>query len=175
MDNITDTQRQYQKRLDSNSDIKAHLPRLYEEAKGVVLELGVRGGVSTSALLAGVEERGGMLYSVDINCNCWGSVQPHPQWKFVCADSLDEEKLDAVGLPEQLDLLFIDTTHTYARTVAELELWGERVRAGGLILLHDTDNPGTPGVREAILEYCLKNDLLFWLYPGSHGLGVIRC
>jgi predicted O-methyltransferase YrrM len=33
------------------------------------MEIGVRSGVSTSALLAGIEEHGGKLYSFDIN-NC---------------------------------------------------------------------------------------------------------
>lgn len=79
---------EYAERFSVWSDVQGHLPFLYEHAalprgitsrggdsKGesipwgkrkVILELGVRGGISTSALLAGVEKSGGHLWSVDV-------------------------------------------------------------------------------------------------------------
>lgn len=164
---------QYHTRLASPSDIQLHLPRLYQESHGIVLELGVRGGTSTSALLAGVVERGGHLYSVDINPHCWGSVGLHPQWTFVHADSLDTETIHKAGVPDKIDVLFIDTEHTYSRTIRELNTWGKIVKNGGKIFLHDTDGRASCGVRAAIIEYCRYK--LFWLYPGSNGLGEIQC
>lgn len=167
---------QYHTRLASPSDIQLHLPRLYQESHGIVLELGVRGGTSTSALLAGVVERGGHLYSVDINPNCWGSVGLHPQWTFINADSLDVVKICGAGVPDEIDMLFIDTEHTYTKTLNELFTWGKCVKEGGKIFLHDTDDAETfYGVRGAIMEYCRYHIKLFWLYPDSNGLGEIQC
>lgn len=167
---------QYHARLNSKGDLYIHLPRLYREAHGTVLELGVRGGNSTSALLAGVVKRGGHVYSVDIDSNCWGSVGLHPQWTFINADSLDVDKIRSVMLEATIDMLFIDTEHTYTRTMNELSTWGSVVKKGGKIFLHDTDDKETfYGVRRAIIEYCLDHSKLFWLYPGSNGLGVIQC
>lgn len=143
---------QYLHRLTYWSDILGHLPRLYEMAKGNVLELGVRDGNSTAALLAGVAERGGHLWSVDI-ADYSKAVKPHPQWTFIRADSLDVGRITGAGVPSELDLLFIDTDHTYERTLAELTTWGARVKRGGAIVLHDTDNADFPDVRKAIEAY----------------------
>lgn len=39
----------YEQRLKSWSDIQAHLPKMFNEAHGNVLELGVRGGTEMTA------------------------------------------------------------------------------------------------------------------------------
>lgn len=157
--------------LEHWNDVQAHLPTLFEAARGNVLELGVRAGVSTSALLAGVEAHGGHVWSVDRD-DCAPVFAGHPQWTFIQADSLD----DTFYVPTALDCIFIDTEHTETRTLAELQMWGPRVKPGGVILLHDTDDDSTyPGVRKAIEAYCLPIDRRFEYHDGSYGLGVIRC
>jgi len=92
---------QYQQVLLMWSDVQAHLPRLYAAAKGIVVELGVRAGISTTALLAGVEAHQGELWSVDRNCGC-GALFHHPQWRFICADSLEAAAFEAAGMPVQV-------------------------------------------------------------------------
>lgn len=173
--------------LNNWSDMQAHLPTLFEHARGNVLELGVRAGVSTSALLAGVEAHGGHVWSVDRD-DCSPVFAGHPQWTFIQADSLDLGKIRAARLQGYensaaveyndtlWDLVFIDTEHTETRTLAELRTWGPYVHPGGLILLHDTDDSSTyPGVRNAISFYCLQHGLAPDFHGGSYGLGVIRC
>lgn len=153
------------------SDVQGHLETLFDCARGNVLELGVRAGISTAALLAGVEQHGGHVWSVDRD-DCSPVWTSHPQWTFLQADSLDEAR---IAVPNVLDCVFIDTEHTETRTIAELELWGPRVGPGGVILLHDTDDGSTyPGVRNAIAYYCITRDLTPLYMPGSYGLGVIR-
>lgn len=153
------------------SDVQSHLTTLFDCARGNVLELGVRAGISTTALLAGVEARGGHVWSVDRD-DCSPVWAGHAQWSFIQADSLDESR---IVVPTVLDCLFIDTEHTETRTIAELELWGARVGPGGVMLLHDTDDGSTyPGVRNAISVYCQSRDLTPLYMPGSYGLGVIR-
>lgn len=51
-----------------------------------------------------------------------------------------------------VDLLFIDSTHAREDTIAELRAWRPRMAPGGIVALHDYDNPAFPGVREAIEE-----------------------
>lgn len=154
------------------SDIQAHLGTLFDAARGNVLELGVRAGISTTALLAGVEAHGGHVWSVDRD-DCSPVWAGHPQWTCIQADSLEAVKqLRGLG---NLGCLFIDTEHTETRTIAELEVWGPLVRKGGAILLHDTDDPSTfPGVRNAIEAYCAARGLTPRYQEGSYGLGVIQ-
>lgn len=168
-------QARHELNLVSWSDIQMHLPLLYKGARGHVLELGVRFGVSTITLIAGVEVHGGHVWSVDIDPDCLYRVGESEHWTFICADSCDAFTIDAAGLPDKLDMLFIDTEHTQDRTFRELVLWGSRVKPGGAILLHDVYDGSTfPGVLEAIKDYCDPRGLQCLLYPHSYGLGEIR-
>jgi SAM-dependent methyltransferase len=161
----------YEARVRVFSDIQRHLPRIRRVAHGTVLELGVRGGNSTAAILAGVEDRGGAVWSVDVDPRCADVFAGHPNWHFVCADSRDVAAIRAAGLPEQLDLLFIDTLHEYDQARDELEAWGPSVRPGGRILLHDVEV--APGVWRAVRDYCATNRLPYRLAHGSNGLAVV--
>lgn len=157
---------EYERRCREESDIAGHLPFLYESVcrfpGARVLELGVRSGNSTAALLAGVERVDGHLWSVDA---ARPRVPRHwhrlPFWDFIRGDDL------AVSLPDEFDIVFIDTSHTYEQTRAEIERYAHRVSSGGVILLHDTDLPGS-GVRQALDEFCDWENR-----PGHYGMGVI--
>jgi predicted O-methyltransferase YrrM len=172
---------EYRLRCQMGSDIKDHLPRLHEEASTgdvTVIELGVRSGNSTAAFLAAVEARGGHVYSVDV-------ARPkvpwfgHQQWAFLLGDDLAL----ADELPDAVDVLFIDTSHHYKHTWAELEVYVPKVRPGGVVLMHDTELEAPDGapagdpvfpVRTAIDEYCLTVGLTPEYITGCYGLGVIR-
>lgn len=153
---------------DEKLDIHAHLPFLKEHAKGNVLEIGVHCGISTTALLAGLEVSGGHLWSVDVHPSCRYVHYGHPQWTFSCPWSGDEVTPDV-----PLDLLFIDGDHSYQGVMSDLIAWAPKVRKSGLILCHDADTPSFPGVRKAIDDFCNTNALKHELRKGSHGLEVI--
>lgn len=155
-------------KTDNNLDTYEHLPFLKEHAKGNVLEIGVHCGISTTALLAGLEENGGHLWSVDVHPSCRYVWYGHPQWTFVCPWSGDRPEPE---LP--LDLVFIDGDHSFEGCRADLETWWPHVKNGGMILVHDADTESFPGVKLAIHEFCGKNALKHELRPGSHGLEVI--
>ena len=163
-------QETYKRNLITWSDIHDHLPMLHDEAKGDVMEIGVRGGFSTSALLAGVEEHGGHLYSVDIN-NC--PVFPgHLQWSFLAADSIREVERVAKFAPDSLELLFVDGDHTYEGCLADLTNYAPRAKK---VLIHDCLCPLTfPGVRKACEEYAKRTGRKFEIVDGSYGMGVIQ-
>jgi predicted O-methyltransferase YrrM len=160
------------------TDIADQLIRLYELTASiscknkVVVELGTRRGNSTRALLAAVNDSGGHLYSVDIGkCgHALSALGRESNWTFTRGDDL--EVIKQWNLP--IDHLFIDTSHTYEHTLAELREWGGWVKAHGIISLHDIHYRKTPGVMEAIRKYLSENPSFeFTEYSGSNGLGVI--
>ena len=172
---------EYRARLAMWSDIQQHLPQLHTEAStgdAQIIELGVRAGNSTAAFLAAVEQHGGHVWSVDIDTPPvpWTG---HPQWTFIEGDDLDV----ADQLPDGVDIVFIDTSHYYVQTLAELEVYVPKVKPGGVVLLHDTEleapwnfpagDPGFP-VRVAVVEYCAEHGLTPEFVSGCYGLGIIR-
>lgn len=106
------------------------LTALAAEARHVI-ELGVRTGVSTWALLDGLPPDG-TLTSVDMDeVDVPDRVSGDPRWTFIHGHDL-EVPLEWLGAP---DLVFIDTSHLRYQTLAELFLahdLGARV-----IALHD--------------------------------------
>lgn len=135
----------YQRLLDEPSDMQGHLATLYGWVVRLrpewVIELGVRSGVSTAAFLAGLERnRKGKLWSCDIE-DIRREIRDHPRWQFAVGDDLKPEDLDPPP-PSRCQLLFIDTSHKRKQTRRELEIYGERVEPGGVVLAHDVDERG---------------------------------
>lgn len=183
------------------SDINEHLPTFVQAVQDLnatkVIELGVRFGVSTIAWLHALRGRG-RLWSVD--CSFPIPANPHsdvgldnvnlldPQgplgvqdhWLFLLGYDTWRSVLDA--LPNQVDIVFLDTNHVYEETLAELDLYLPRVRAGGRIYLHDTNiettgNAVTPQppypVRTAMEEFSAHRGLECTHVPNCSGLGTI--
>jgi predicted O-methyltransferase YrrM len=161
--------------LNPACDISAHLPLLRFLARGNVLEIGVRSGISTAALLLGVQENGGHVYSIDTDPGCGSVYAGHANWTFICGHSRDNSER-ILGQSPPPDLLVIDGDHSYEMVLSDLEKYGTRVRAGGLILLHDADflAPGHDGVRPALKEFIRLHKHSLKFFPGSYGLGIVE-
>lgn len=170
------------RRAQHGSDISAHLPRLFELASRPhvkVIELGVRNGDSTSAFLAAADEQAGEVWSVDIaHPRVPGEWHDLPFWYV----TVDDDLKVADRLPDQVDVLFIDTSHTYEQTKAELELYAGKVKSGGVIVLHDTElerpeaspvsDPPFP-VATAVREFVEGRGWPVEWVEGCWGLGII--
>ena len=177
-------------RLSRWSDIREYLPFLYETAKAYdkvrVLELGSRKGNSTLAFLAAAEEAGGHVWSCDVTNAAldpegmapWRGV---PQWTFTCGDDMDPAVQAA--LPAEVDVFFLDTSHEYDHTLAELRAYMPRVAPGGVALFHDTNIIGWPGyawdsktppVQAALDDWCAETGQSWENLPGEYGMGLIR-
>lgn len=182
------------------SDIVEHLPILRDtvisSSAQTVVELGVRTGNSTAALLAGVVETGGHLWSVDIRLMPEANYRPLKRaaghaWSFVIGDDLkvaDQvgSQIDITSFRDDtpvyvaggIDVLFIDSSHHYDHTLAELRLYGPRART---ILLHDTElehpdgAPAEPAfpVKTAIEEWCAETGRSWRNLTNCYGLGII--
>ncbi|RAI30921.1 hypothetical protein CH340_20135 [Rhodoplanes serenus] len=134
----------------ANSDIHDHLGTIFFEAVAasprLIVELGTRGGVSTRALLAAAEVTGAQVLSVDI-ADCSAVDLPaalRARWTFVQADDVAfarapfEQFCASRGLPPSPEVIFIDTSHEYEHTRAELAAWMPRLATPGVMLFHDT-------------------------------------
>ena len=166
------------------TDIDDFLPVFTEMAERddvtKVIELGVREGHSTRAWLTGLHYTGGHLWSVDREPTHDIVALPE-RWTFIHGDDCDPAVL--AQLPEQVDVVFIDTDHAYVHTMRELDLYSRRVRPGGCILLHDTENehpedhgekiaPQPPfPVKQAIQAYAQQRRWVAKLDTRGWGLG----
>ena len=167
-----------------SSDINEHLPTLKQYASecDVVMELGVRTGNSTFALLSGLPKK---MRSFDIGpfCNkiiCKDLAEANGiDWQFIQENVLTTDKI------EECDLLFIDTLHSYFQLKKELELHGNKSRK--YIVLHDTVTFGkrdevTPagqpnlGLLPAIFEFLDNNKhwAVHKIYDNNNGLMILK-
>ncbi len=187
---VTTVRDGYLDRLSRWSDIQEYLPYLHDCARGYpgvrVLELGSRKGNSTLAFLAAAEAVNGRVWSVDVS-DCAHDPEGmapwarHPSWTFIQGDDMDAAVQPL--LPAQCDILFVDTSHEYEHTLAELRAYMPRVAPGGVALFHDTNIIGWPGykwdrdippVQAALDDYCAEAGVSWENMPGEYGLGVVR-
>jgi predicted O-methyltransferase YrrM len=169
----------YEQHAATPSDIVDHLPKFVEYAKtaDTVIELGTRTGVSTVAWLHGLEGHG-HLWSVDVDEQ--PDIGTYDHWTFIQGDDCSPDVFTV--LPDEVDVVFIDTSHAYLHTLRELNLYRWKVKPGGVILLHDTElarpfdlpKERPYPVRRAIEEFCAAEGLAWENQPESWGLGVIR-
>lgn len=135
----------YYKACYKPSDMFEHMPnlRMYADQCDSVVEMGVRGIVSTYAFLMSKCKK---LTSIDIvdPSSHGGNIQEVSDmaasagidFKFIQGDTL---KLEI----EPTDLLFIDTLHAYHQLIQELNLHASKAKK--YIILHDTVTFGQYG------------------------------
>ena len=155
-------QQKYEELCGVPSDIFKHLPTLrkYAEQSETIVEMGVRYGDSTIALLSGKPRK---MTSYDINeifdWRKWQrEVIDDTIYSFIPADVLDIEI-------EPCDLLFIDTLHNYDQLKKELLYHGNKAQK--YIIFHDTtsfewygesyDGTSKIGIWPAIEEFLKGN------------------
>jgi cephalosporin hydroxylase len=145
----------YKQLCETPSDINEHLStiRKYARLCDTIIEMGVRGMVSTWALLAGhplqmasidiihpSEHQGDVVETKKI-ANEGGVL-----WDFVKVSSLDFKF-------RRTELLFIDTIHTYEQLIQELNLHAPHTTK--YIIMHDTN---FPEMQKAINEFLTNNN-----------------
>jgi len=159
-------------------DVAGYLRYFYylilEREPKVILELGTRNGVSTSAFVEAAKRVNAMVISVDINpCPVAvagiKAINGLGNWIFIHADDR------TLSWETDIDVLFIDTDHSYALTMFELQKYIPHVKKDGIVLMHDTKS--WPEVKKAIDDYLLQNtNLTYEEYPSDFftGLGILK-
>jgi len=165
-----------EQQMNQPTDIHEHLQTLYmlniELNLKTILELGTRTGESTITFLLATKELGGTMTSIDID-SCLEAKEKVKQlnldkyWNFIQGDDM------SLDWSTPIDHLFIDTSHTYDHTLAELRKFEPYVRKGGLITLHDIMS--CPPVLDAINDFLTeKNNFRFYKFFHNNGLGILR-
>jgi hypothetical protein len=157
-------------------DMKEYLPWLRKNAYGRILEIGVRDGASTAAILLGLEEHGGHLHSID-TADC-SELWKHPRWTFECGDSKLAKFPD-----NEFDMALIDGDHTKEGFLADLHNCYRWVRSGGFIACHDIepsqsfescggDFPSLT-VGQEYRKFAGEKQVVNFELPGEQGMGVL--
>jgi predicted O-methyltransferase YrrM len=167
-------------RDNEDDDISEHLPILCMlvtefELKEIV-ELGTRTGNSSLTLLAAAKSVGGRVLSMDIQpCELAqervASAGLADHWTFRHADDLGVADSE---IPDPIDLLFIDTWHTYNQLTAELKKYTPRLRPGSWIAIHDYVS--FPGMTRAVRDWVASQprSVRFYPFANQNGLALIR-
>jgi len=127
----------YNFKCNQKSDINEHLPTLCELARECdsVIELGVRGVVSSWAFAMGLPE-GSRMFMNDLEpCNATPLIRAAKNEKNIDATFVKGSDLE-IDLPEPADLVFIDTWHIYGQLKRELARYEPLAKK--YIVMHDT-------------------------------------
>lgn len=142
---IVQLNEQYKIHCQQPSDINEHIPTLRQLASDCssIIEIGVRSMVSTWGILKGLSE------SSSTNRSYLGIDLYYPPMNTL---SLAKELAESNGISfqflaandmtieiEPVDLLFIDSLHTYCHLTYELEKFSRRINK--YIAMHDTSAP----------------------------------
>ena len=134
----------------TSSDINEHLPTLkkYAQECNSVFETGVRGVVSSYALLYGLVENkttnNKLIFLNDIEQCDIAEFRRLAEANFVSVKYAWNNNLDLVFSPnETYDLTFIDTWHVYGQLKRELDKFSKITNK--YIIMHDTEIDGIHG------------------------------
>lgn len=141
----TQIQKRYEYLCKTPSDINEHLPRLRALAQecSSVVEIGVRSVVSTVAILQGLSENPRYTRSylgIDLEMPPLANLKSCKEFaakKKISFDFWQHNDMN-IQIPE-VELLFIDSLHTYCHLTYELEAFSPNVQK--YIALHDTSEP----------------------------------
>lgn len=143
----------------------------------VVVELGCFVGWASAHLAMALQANGhGKLYCVD--CDQKNLDATVRNLKRVGLDGVSNALLGksteptvVAGLPNKIDILFVDTSHTYRDTLDEILLYSSRIGEAGCMVLHDSIS--FPGVRRAISEMSGKFRILTFATESGNGVSVL--
>jgi cephalosporin hydroxylase len=145
-------------------DIDEHLETIFTETllhrPALIVELGVRGGMSTFVFERAAGLCNAWILSVDVDDCSFASS--HPRWMFVRSDDVSfagkfKEFSKQRGTPEEVDLLFIDTSHLYEHTVQEIEAWFPLLSGRAKVIFHDTNLKLIGGRRDGCFQLSWDN------------------
>jgi predicted O-methyltransferase YrrM len=141
-----------------------------------IVELGTRDGNSTLALLEAGRAIAAHVTSVDVEPCAEASRRVQSaglseHWTFLQADDM---QLQPPAIPLPIDLLFIDTSHLYGPTLAELKKYSAYLRDGSWIALHDYVS--FAGVNRAVHDFVgsTPSRLRFYSFMHQNGLALLR-
>ena len=110
------------------------LDHLNSLIKPIILEFGVRHGISTEFFLDICERNDGFLYSVDMDSNS-KSFQSE-KWKFIHGRD-DNFKLVESYIPKKIDLIYIDSFHDAEHVAKIFSHYYTFLKVNGCLIIDD--------------------------------------
>lgn len=165
----------YYEKCRTQSDINEHLAVLKEYGEKVdhITEMGVRGIVSTYALLASRPKKMISYDIIYVDTSHIHSLAPATEYSFIVGDT---RKISI----EQTDLLFIDTLHNYEQLKHELTLHAPKTSK--FIIMHDTETFGVRGETDSVgllkaIDEFLQTNIVWTTHlqlKNNNGLTILR-
>lgn len=125
--------RWYESDLGTNSD--RLLEVVQKCSNSVLVDLGVRGGVSSEILLHESQERDNKVFGVDVNFGTCSIPDSHPRYTKIRGDSVSVARNWRGG---EVSCLFLDTLHIKEQVMCELRYWWPHLRSKCFLGFHDT-------------------------------------
>lgn len=140
-------------------------------SKGHVLQIGMENGAATAALLYGVETRGGHVWTINTSSADASPFADHPQWTMIEENPEHIGGIRGLGVPEELDLLYLKSEATMVTAFMLLRIYGQTIKTSGLIVVADVKKH--PAIHQACEEYAKSYGMKYHVRPSEGDLGVI--
>lgn len=146
------------------------LEMVLETKAKIILETGTNIGDSARIWLKGLEKTGGELWTIDTRDYGDSWADGIPNIHFLKGSSLE------VPWDKEIDILYLDSDHTYGHVMKELIRFAPFVKVGGAILMNDTlHHQYGWEVTQALRHYMLSTGIAHWTENvRGYGLGMVR-
>ena len=138
--------KQVEEKARVRTDIASHLRNMFlytvSSQPDLIVELGTKKGFSAYALSRAAIVTGATFVSVDNRD--FSKALSWDQWIFVQMDDIEFARQFPTWCSERqlestIDVLFIDTSHTYEHTKAEIAAYFPLLSSRGRVMFHDTN------------------------------------
>lgn len=175
----------------ANGDLGPNIYKLYDTlskySNSIFVDLGVRTGASSTAMLIDSLKNNNKIFGVDIDFSKLDDdVNNHPNYTKLVGDSTTIGK----NWKNNIEGLFVDTIHVKEQIMCELYYWYTHIKEGGFIAFHDSNWPSEkydiiggeiwPRVEEGIFNFFGINTLNYEdefitveNYPESNGMTFV--
>lgn len=167
---------QYSRSAHSETQVAQFLGNLVTvRSMETVVEVGCYLGWTSAHLALALHHnnRQGRLYCVDVSAEILEAHRSNLEKidlgqpvHRICGESLAARTLNE--LPDEVDMIFLDTAHTYPETWEEIQAYRKRLSLNGILCLHDSIR--SPGVRRSIQE--LSPDVGIFTMATQRGCGL---
>lgn len=145
-----------------------------EMGAGLSVELGVCGGGGSLHLAMASRQVVGVDIALEYQSNIRWIRRNYQNFEYLNGDSVYSAIIIGNRFREKIDILFIDTTHTYAQTMAEYYAYQPYLSNRAVICLDDLFRPGMDLVWAEMPETKARFDFLHpSASPTDGGFGVI--
>lgn len=153
----------------SPNDLWVYQEIVAELKPTVIIETGTRFGGSAAFFASLFDSIGaGRVVTIDVDHDTQGDLPQHPRIKYVtglsCDASIVSKVRDLINVDDRV-MVILDSDHSYANVIQELNIYSGFVTPGQYLVCEDTNLNGHPvredfgpGPAEAVAEFMAGNE-----------------